>query len=196
MYAAKERETLVIETAHILSLGLFLCPQAFEKVSVDIGCKRKLTQNSFMQTGLTMGKGADIFALVSRGHRSDRIRENREAVKRDNNNIFDFMESEGYIRCKADASISSKDFYEIYRMWCEENSLAPLKARSFSDAMIANARKFNLEHCNNITNSAGRRVWGFMGVEAIARPHINGFYGDSPCAYVPEDIPEEWRQVE
>ena len=127
---------------------------------------------------------------------SDRIRENREAVKRDNNNIFDFMESEGYIRRKADASISSKDFYEIYRMWCEENSLAPLKARSFSDAMIANAGRFNLEHCNNITNSAGRRVWGFMGVEAVARPHINGFYGDSPCTYVPEDIPEEWRQVE
>ena len=35
---------------------------------------------------------------------SDRIRENREAVKRDNNNIFDFMDSEGYIRRKADAS--------------------------------------------------------------------------------------------
>ena len=44
------------------------------------------------------------------------------------------MDSEGYIQRKADASISSKDFYEIYRMWCEENSLAPLKARSFSDA--------------------------------------------------------------
>ena len=120
---------------------------------------------------------------------SDRIRENREAVKRDNNNIFDFMESEGYIRCKADASISSKDFYEIYRKWCEENSLAPLKARSFSDAMIANAGRFNLEHCNNITNSAGRRVWGFMGLEAVARPHINGFYDVSSCTYVPE----EWR---
>ena len=127
---------------------------------------------------------------------SDRIRENREAVKRDNNNIFDFMDSEGYIQRKADASISSKDFYEIYRMWCEENSLAPLKARSFSDAMIANAGRFNLEHCNNITNSAGRRVWGFMGVEAVARPHINRFYGDSPCTYVPDDIPEEWRSVE
>ena len=73
MYAAKERKTLVIETARILSFGLFLCPQVFEKVSVDTGCKRKLTQNSFMQTGLTMGKGADIFALVSRGRRSDRI---------------------------------------------------------------------------------------------------------------------------
>ena len=127
---------------------------------------------------------------------SDRIRENREAVKRDNNNIFDFMDSDGYILRKADASISSKDFYEIYRMWCVENSLAPLKARSFSDAMVTNAKKFNLEHCNNITNSAGRRVWGFMGVEAVARPHINGFYGNSPCTYVPDDIPEEWRRVE
>ena len=120
---------------------------------------------------------------------SDRIRENREAVKRDNNNIFDFMDSEGYIRRKADASISSKDFYAIYRLWGEENSLAPLKSRSFSDAMVANAKKFNLEHCNNITNSAGRRVWGFMGVEAVARPNINGFYDVSPCTYVPE----EWQ---
>ena len=28
---------------------------------------------------------------------SQRTRDNREAVKRDNNNIFDFLESEGYI---------------------------------------------------------------------------------------------------
>ena len=107
---------------------------------------------------------------------SDRIRENREAVKRDNNNIFDFMDSEGYIQRKADASISSKDFYEIYRMWCEENSLAPLKARSFSDAMIVNAGRFNLEHCNNITNSAGRRGGALWVWKQWQDPHINGFY--------------------
>ena len=101
----------------------------------------------------------------------------------------DVYKRQGYIRRKADASISSKDFYAIYRLWCEENSLAPLKSRSFSDAMVANAKKFNLEHCNNIINSAGRRVWGFMGVEAVARPNINGFYDVSPCTYVPE----EWQ---
>ena len=67
---------------------------------------------------------------------SRRTRENREAVKRDNNNVFDFLESEGYIRLKADASISSKDCYDIYRMWCEENSLTALKRRSFSDALV------------------------------------------------------------
>ena len=110
-------------------------------------------------------------------------------VKRDNNNVFDFLESEGYIRLKADASISSKDCYDIYRMWCEENSLTALKRRSFSDALVAACGKYNLEHCNTITNSAGRRVWGFMGIEAVARPHINEFTDASQCTYVPED----WR---
>ena len=122
-------------------------------------------------------------------HESQRTRENREAVKRDNNNVFDFLESEGYIRLKADASISSKDCYDIYRMWCEENSLTALKRRSFSDALVAACGKYNLEHCNTITNSAGRRVWGFMGIEAVARPHINEFTDASQCTYVPED----WR---
>ena len=120
---------------------------------------------------------------------SERTKANRESVKRDNNNIFDFIESEGYIRLKADSSISSKELYEIYRMWCEENSLPPLKSRSFSDSVVANLSRYNLEHTNKITNSAGRRVWGFMGIEAVARPNINGFYDVSPCTYVPE----EWR---
>ena len=76
---------------------------------------------------------------------SQRTRDNREAVKRDNNNVFDFLESEGYIRLKADCTISSKDLYEIYRMWCEENNLTPLKRSRFSDSVIASKSKSNLE---------------------------------------------------
>ena len=117
---------------------------------------------------------------------SQRTRDNREAVKRDNNNVFDFLESEGYIRLKADCTISSKDLYEIYRMWCEENNLTPLKRRSFSESVIANQSKYNLEYCNKITNAAGRRVWGFFGIEAIAKPNINGFSDVSERTYVPD----------
>ncbi len=120
---------------------------------------------------------------------SQRTRENREAVKRDNNNVYDFLESDGYIRLKADMTISSKELYAIYRMWCDENNLIPLKSRSFSDSVIACQSKYNLEHCNTVTNPAGRRVWGFMGIEAVARPHINEFSDASQCTYVPED----WR---
>ena len=49
--------------------------------------------------------------------------------------------------------------------------------------------KYNLEYCNKITNAAGRRVWGFFGIEAIAKPNINGFSDVSERTYVPED----WR---
>ena len=73
MYTAKERKTLVIETAHILSFGLFLCPQAFEKSVCGHRLQEKVDTEQLHADGLTMGKGADIFALVSRGHRSDRI---------------------------------------------------------------------------------------------------------------------------
>lgn len=96
----------------------------------------------------------------------------------------------GYIRLKADCSISSKELYEIYQMWCEENNLTALKRRSFSDAVIASQGKYHLEYCNKINNAAGRRVWGFFGIEAVARPHINGFYEVTEGTYVPE----EWRE--
>ena len=139
--------------------------------------------------GIFLWAFAGLQRLVSNGFKfteSFRIQENRESVRRDQNNVFSFLESDGYIRLKADSSISSKDLSAIYRMWCDENSLMPLKARSFSDAIVANAQRYNLEHCNNVTNPAGRRVWGFMGIEAVARPDINGFCGESPCTYVPE----------
>ena len=57
-------------------------------------------------------------------------------------------------------------------MWCEENNLFPLKARSFSDAVMANLKKYNLEHTNTIANAAGRRVWGYLGIEALVRPEL------------------------
>ena len=103
---------------------------------------------------------------------SERAKRNRELVKRDNNNVFDFLESEGYIRLKADACTSSKELYEIYKMWCEENSLNAIKARGFSDALITNQRGYNLESTNNIVNSSGRRVRGFVGIEALVQPDL------------------------
>ena len=77
-------------------------------------------------------------------------------------------------------------------MWCEENSLNAIKSRGFSDALIANQRRYNLEHTNNIINSSGalwaskplcsltlrqtagghdphkRRIWVFCCVRAYA----------------------------
>ena len=80
------------------------------------------------------------------------------------------------------------------RMYCTENNLPALKARSFSEALIACQSRYNLEYCNNVTNAAGRRVRGFLGIEVLVRNHISVFSGDSMRTYVPEDVPEEWRR--
>ena len=125
---------------------------------------------------------------------SDRTRENREAVKRDNNNVYDFLDSDGYVRLKADLSASSKELYEAYQIYCTENNLPALKPRSFSEALIVCQSRYNLEYCNNVTNAAGRRVRGFLGIEVLVRNHISVFSGDSMRTYVPEDVPEEWRR--
>ena len=125
---------------------------------------------------------------------SDRTRENREAVKRDNNNVYGFLDSDGYVRLKANLSASSKELYEAYQIYCAENNLPALKPRSFSEALIACQSRYNLEYCNNVTNAAGRRVRGFLGIEVLVRNNMSVFSGDSMRTYVPEDVPEEWRR--
>ena len=45
---------------------------------------------------------------------SDKARENMETVKRSSNNVIEFLQSEGYIRFKADSEASSKAIYEAY----------------------------------------------------------------------------------
>ena len=80
------------------------------------------------------------------------------------------------------------------QIYCAENNLPALKPRSFSEALIACQSRYNLEYCNNVTNAAGRRVRGFLGIEVLVRNNMSVFSGDSMRTYVPEDVPEEWRR--
>ncbi len=100
---------------------------------------------------------------------SERSRESRCAVKRDANNVILFMESSGYIELAPDKMISSKELYRIYRIWCEENAMTPLKPRSVSDFLIAHEKQYGIAHGNSIVNAAGRRVWGFKGIGAVLK---------------------------
>ena len=95
---------------------------------------------------------------------------NVDTIKRSSNNVIDFMESEGYFRFKADYSISSKDFYEIYKLWCEDNACHSVSAIRFSAELRQNDRRYNLEATNNIYLPGGRRVRGFVGIEPLVHP--------------------------
>ena len=94
---------------------------------------------------------------------SSQTKANREDARREADNVLLFLRSEGYIRLKADACTSSKELYEVYKMWCEENSLNAIKARGFSDALIANQRRYNLDSTGSGGGAAGRRGRGGGG---------------------------------
>ena len=86
--------------------------------------------------------------------------------KRNSNNVLDFLQSEGYIRFKADSEASSKAIYEAYQRWCEDNAQKPMSANRISSELAQNERLYNVESTNNVY-SAGKRVRGFIGVEVL-----------------------------
>ena len=101
---------------------------------------------------------------------SPRAAANLEAIKRNSNNVLDFLDSEGYFRYKADFSVSSRDLYDLYKMWCENNACHPVSAARLSSEVNQNAARLNLEPTNNIYLPGGRRVRGFLGIEALVHP--------------------------
>ena len=101
--------------------------------------------------------------------KSERTKANVEAAMREGNNILGFLESEGYFLFKADDWITSKDFYTLYTIWCDDNSEKPMSPRTFSNFLCANEQKYNLEHNNKGVNAQGRRVWGFLGVRSLIK---------------------------
>jgi len=102
---------------------------------------------------------------------SRQTKENREEVRREADNVLLFLRSEGYIRLKADACITSADFYAIYQTWCSDNAYKALSARTVSMTLKKHTDEFGLKHDNHIANALGKRVNGFWGIEALVKPH-------------------------
>ena len=121
---------------------------------------------------------------------SGRAMENRENVKRDANNVIPFLESEGYIRLTEDGSVSAGELYRVYTFWCGENAFYPLQRRSFSSQLIACRERFGIRYDNNVRIAAGRRVWGFHGIEAVVDPRTGNGNNNFSRTYV-QNIPDE-----
>ena len=101
---------------------------------------------------------------------SDRVRMNREMVRKDANNIELFMESEGYITHGTDLMISSRQLAQIYDTWCDENAYPAMKSKTLIEHLTANQDRFGIVYTNTILNAAGRRVRGFKGIGLVIRP--------------------------
>lgn len=101
---------------------------------------------------------------------SDRAKENMTETVKDANNIIDFLASEGYIRFKTDYEAATKDLYDVYKIWCDDNAYTALSNRSFSNYLGQHADDYNLEATNNVHIGGGKRCRGYWGIELLIRP--------------------------
>ena len=103
---------------------------------------------------------------------SSQTKANREDARREADNVLLSLCSEGYIRLKADSTITSANLYAIYTMWGNDSAYKPLAARTVSMTLKKHADEFGLEHDNHIQNTLGKRVNGFWGIEALVTPPV------------------------
>lgn len=97
---------------------------------------------------------------------SDRTKRNQDELRRDEDSILDFLESEGYIAYAPEAMCTTKDFYDAYKLWCEDNLAKIRSETSFSKEVKELSRKYNIAYVKNVPTD-GKMARGYKGVYAL-----------------------------
>ena len=100
---------------------------------------------------------------------TDSARRNLENSIRNSNNITEFLESNGYFSYDQNATVSSRQFYFVYKDWCEDNNLTTLSPRTFWTFLSQNAEQYGLRYDKNVSIGEGRLVRGFHGIRLDLR---------------------------
>lgn len=104
---------------------------------------------------------------------SEAARKNMDAAVADGNNIIEFLSSEGYIEFAPESTVSSKDLYSTYKLWCEDNALAPLVQKSFCSYLKQNEGSYEIKYTNKVNIGRGKYVRGFTGIATLQRNYFN-----------------------
>ena len=112
---------------------------------------------------------------------SARTRENMKEAVLEGNHLVEFLASEGYIRLKADDTATTKELYEVYSLWCEDNAVKPFASNTVSHYLKVNGGPYNIAETNRLHNEKGRRVRGFEGIGVLLKPDgtPRHFYDDN-----------------
>lgn len=100
---------------------------------------------------------------------SERAKKNLHEAMESGNNIIAFMQSSGYIRLEENTTATSKNLYQAYCRWCEDNTEKPMSAKSFSGYLKENEKKYHIHYSTNISSDNGKNARGFQGIHTQIR---------------------------
>ena len=97
---------------------------------------------------------------------SERTLQNQAELRREEDSILDFFESEGYISFDEPAIATTKELYEAYCLWGNDNLIKIRSESSFSKELRQRADKLGLKYLKNasVDNKTAR---GYKGMCAI-----------------------------
>lgn len=141
---------------------------------------RSLSEKLSLETeGIVLWCLEGLKRLVSNGFHfsvSDRTRQNQAEMRKDEDSIMDFFESEGYFTLDEAALCSTKDLYDAYLLWASKNLVKPRSESSFAREVKQRAGKLGIEYCKN-DSIDGKTTRGYKGL-----------YVDHVLANVPFDM--------
>ena len=97
---------------------------------------------------------------------SERTLQNQAELRREEDSILDFFESEGYITFDKNAIATTKELYEAYCLWGNDNLIKIRSESSFSKELRQRADKLGIIYLKNasVDNKTAR---GYKGICAI-----------------------------
>ena len=95
---------------------------------------------------------------------SEQTRQIMEEIRRNDNSMIDFYESTGYIMFEVNTHATTRQLFNAYRCWCEDNALTPLSERTFANQLRTDEKRLGISYTKNLEVGAGKRARGYVGV--------------------------------
>lgn len=95
---------------------------------------------------------------------SEAAMNNIEEAKREDNNVIDFLESDGYLVFEADGRSTCKALYEAYIEWCKDNIKKPFIEKTFVSGLKSLSSKYGITYMEKIKINRDKYAAGFRGV--------------------------------
>jgi len=90
-------------------------------------------------------------------------RANLTASMKENNNILEFMKSEGYMEYHPEWCATSKQICSAYEKWCDDNAVHPMSGRSLIGYLRDHQETYGISYTNAIPKGE-TKVRGFRGL--------------------------------
>ena len=96
---------------------------------------------------------------------SPRAQQNTRSIQMNLDTVVAFMGTTDYFELDPNSATSSKELYDAYVQFCNDNLFEPKRNRAFVTKLHNRESEYHLEYGNNVYTSTGVRVWGFKGIK-------------------------------